>query len=278
MELRGTVALVTGASRGIGPFIARRLAEEGVRLYLVARSGDDLEAVADKIRRRLGADVSVLAADITTDRDLIFDHLARRFGHLDLLVNNAALFPVGPFTSHTKEGIEETLRVNLLGTMLLTHGLLPLLEQGGPGHVVTLTSLSGKHGPLFQPVYAATKGGLGSWMESLRDEYRDGNVGFSTVCPAFVTDVGMFARYGVDAPRAVGSCSPEQVAEAVVRAVERNLPDVVVGAGPIRLLMAIGALFPGFPGWYLERRGVNRFLREHLAAPVDPLQERTLIG
>lgn len=268
-DLRDTIALVTGASRGIGPFIAGRLAAEGVRLCLVARSVDELEAVAEKIRRREGADVDVIAADIVTERHRILDHLAQRFGHLDVLVNNAAIFPVGPFTELAEAEIEDTIQTNLLAPMLLTRELLPLLEKGGPGHVVTVSSLGGKQGPLYQSVYAATKGGLIQWMAALRAEYADRNVGFSTICPSFVLKEGMFARYGVEAPRVVGRCTPEEVAEAVVRAVERNQPEVIVGSRAVRLLLAIGSLFPRFGGWFLERFGVNPFLREHMSGPAE---------
>jgi short-subunit dehydrogenase len=129
------------------------------------------------------------------------------------------------------------------------------------GHVVNVASFGGKKGAPFEAVYSATKAGLIEWTSALRSELESTGVCFSAICPGYVTGEGMFAKFGVSAPRTIGSCTPEQVAAAVVDAIRRDRPEVIVNSMPVRPLLALNALSPRLGLWLLEAMGITAFQR-----------------
>jgi short-subunit dehydrogenase len=262
MELRNSVALLTGASRGIGPHIARALAQEGASVALAARSLPGLAAVAANLRSS-GARVAVLDADV--GRPEVCASLVARaeqaLGPVDVLVNNAGVETEGAFLSLDPEAIIGTVAINLTGAILLARQALPGMLARRRGHVVNVASLGGKKGAPFDGVYCATKAGLIEWTSALRSELEGTGVSFSAICPGYVTGEGMFAKFGVLAPRTIGSCTPEQVAVAVVDAIRRDLPEVIVNSMPVRPLLALNALSPRLGRWLLEVMGITAFQR-----------------
>jgi NADP-dependent 3-hydroxy acid dehydrogenase YdfG len=174
-RLEGTVALVTGASSGIGEATALALAEEGAAVSLVARRLDRLEALAARIE---GVKTAVIQADIT-DSDQAAAAVAStvdQFGRLDALVNNAGVMLLGPIVGAPLEEWQRMVQLNLLGLLYCTHAALPHLlaaaeqEPRSVADIVNVSSVAGRVARLNSGVYNATKHGVGAFSESLRQE------------------------------------------------------------------------------------------------------------
>ncbi len=161
------VAVVTGASSGIGEATARALAAQGFRLALLARRADRIETLAAE----LGDDAIAVTADVT-DRDSLCEAAERvqsEWGGADLLVNNAGVMLLGPFSSDQREEIRQMVEVNLLGAMTATEVFLDQLRDG-EGDLVNISSVAGRTARAGNAVYAATKWGMNGWSEALRQE------------------------------------------------------------------------------------------------------------
>jgi NADP-dependent 3-hydroxy acid dehydrogenase YdfG len=163
----GDVAVITGASSGIGEATGRALAADGYRLALLARRADRVEALAAEI----GNGALAIEADVT-DRDSIVaaaERVERELGGTDILVNNAGVMLLAPFSSDQKAEIRQMVETNLLGAMTATEVFLDQLRNGG-GDLVNISSVAGRTARAGNAVYAATKWGLGGWSEALRQE------------------------------------------------------------------------------------------------------------
>ncbi|MDP8967660.1 MAG: SDR family NAD(P)-dependent oxidoreductase, partial [Actinomycetota bacterium] len=233
MNVGARTVLLTGATGGLGHAIARRLAAAGARLVLSGRRGDVLAALASEI----GAEVA--PADLS-DRDAVRE-LAAAHTDVDILVANAGVPASGRLQTYDDEQIERALRVNLHAPIILTHALAPHMVERGCGHIVFMSSLSGKTATAGSSLYNATKYGLRGFGGAMRAELHGTGVGVSTIFPGFIRDAGMFADAGVKLPFGVGTKSPEEVAEATLRAIERNRGEIDVA--PIGL--KLGSLFGG---------------------------------
>jgi NADP-dependent 3-hydroxy acid dehydrogenase YdfG len=163
----GRVAVITGASSGIGEAAARELAADGYRLALLARRADRVEALAAE----LGNGALAIEADVT-DRDSIVaaaERVKNELGGADVLVNNAGVMLLAPFSSEQRVEIRQMIEVNLLGAMTTTEVFLDQLRDGG-GDLVNISSVAGRTARPGSSVYNATKWGLGGWSEALRQE------------------------------------------------------------------------------------------------------------
>ncbi|MDB4973435.1 MAG: Short-chain dehydrogenase/reductase [Myxococcaceae bacterium] len=260
--VRGKNVVVTGASRGLGTYIARAFAAEGAHLALVARNATALEVLAEELRS-LGVRAIAVAADLADVQGYgaLLDRIERELGPIDVLVNNAGLEANSAYAEFAPQRIEELLRVDLLAPMLLTRALLPRLLLRGSGHVVNIASVAGKSPSAYNVTYAAAKSGLIAFSESLRAELHKTGVGVSVVSPGFIADAGMYAEKlvltGKAAPKLAGVSSPALVARNVVKAVVKNCAEIIVSPGPIRLFLAINQLFPGFMAFVSRVLGVN---------------------
>ncbi len=261
-NLSGKNALLTGGSRGLGPYIGRALAREGVNMALTARSEADLRTVADELAQ-MGVKAKALPADITdaAARTQLLERVRDEFGGIDILINNAGIERLSLYTSLSPEFIETMIQTNLTAPLLLTRLLLPEMVRQGSGHVVTISSLGGKKGSPYTATYAATKAGLIKWTWGLRQELRETGVSASVICPGFVAEAGMFAVYKKRAPGIVGETTPEKVAEAVIRAIKEDVAETIVNPGPIRPMMVLDAIHPGIGTWLLRTFGVYDFYR-----------------
>ena len=248
-DLRGMNAIVTGASRGVGVSIAAALASEGVNLVLAARSAERLAEVAERIRRD-GVSVVDVPADVTVpaDRASIVAAAEKHLGHIDILVNNAAIIEWSRFEREEPADIGLIIETNLVAPLLLTRMVLPEMVRRRSGHIVNHGSLAGRIAIPFEAVYAASKGGLQQWAMALRQELAGTGVGVTTILPSYITEVGQAADHGVVPPRLSGPVSPDRVASAVVGAVRRNPPEIIVRSIPTRPFLALGELIPGFGG------------------------------
>jgi short-subunit dehydrogenase len=249
MELRGRTALLTGAAGALGGHIAGGLAGEGMNLILSDLAGGALDARTGEFRQR-GATVEVVPADLTdrARRASLIEEVEEQAGPVDLLVNNAGVELTAPLTGFTDEEVERLLEVNLHAPIDLTRQVIPKMLERGRGHVVQLASLAGRVGPAWMSTYAISKAGLVAMTQSLRAEHRDDPVGFSAVCPGFVAGEGMvepLVEAGTEFSATVRPSPPELVPRAVIRAVRKDIPDVVIAhRRPMRLLLAMYALAP----------------------------------
>src|SRR4051812_390462 len=165
------VAVVTGASSGIGAATARSLAAAGHIVVLLARRVDRITALAQE----LGGGARAIAADVT-DRDALVaaaERVRQELGRVDVLVNNAGVMLLGPFTSDQRDDYRQMIEVNLLGALTATEVFLDQLKDGG-GDIVNISSVAGRTARAGNGVYAATKWGLNGWSESLRQELLPG--------------------------------------------------------------------------------------------------------
>lgn len=261
-NLRSKRALVTGASRGIGRHIARCLARRGTDVVVTARSEAALQDVASELAM-LGVRAHAIPADITdhATREKLVQQALEAMGGIDLLVNNAGLEIEGAFESLPHEDINRMVDTNLTSVLHLTRLVLPGMIEARTGHVATISSLAGKKGPPFDAVYAGTKAALIEWSGALRMELESRGVGVSVICPGYVRGEGMFARFGIDAPKLVGTIDPERVAEATVRAIERNEQEVIVNQTPMRPMLVLGAISPKWSSRLVRWSGVESMQR-----------------
>ncbi len=185
--LQGKVALVTGASSGIGEATALALARAGARVAIAARRRDRLDGVAARIAD-LRSESLVLEADVarTDQAESIVARTVDRWGRLDVLVNNAGLMALSPIDRARVEDWKRMLDLNLLGLMVTTRAALPHMRRQKDGHVVNISSTAGRVANPDASVYAATKFGVGAFSEALRREvYRD-NIRVTIIEPGAV--------------------------------------------------------------------------------------------
>jgi NADP-dependent 3-hydroxy acid dehydrogenase YdfG len=164
----GRVAVITGASSGIGEATARALAADGHQVALLARRADRIQALADE----LGNGAIAIEADVT-DRDSIVaaaERVQQELGGADILVNNAGVMLTAPFTPDQREEHRRMVETNLLGAMTATEVFLDQLRANGGGDLVNISSVAGRVAPADFAAYAATKWGINGWSEALRVE------------------------------------------------------------------------------------------------------------
>jgi 3-oxoacyl-[acyl-carrier protein] reductase len=207
-SLDGRVALITGASRGIGGAIARALAEEGARLALASRSGDDL-GLGDALARQCDVrDPAALEAMATAT--------AERFGGIDILVVNAGVGAYGPFLDLPPEHVEEMIDVNVKGAIYAARAALPYLLRSEAADFVMIASEAGRRGLPFEAVYCASKFAQVGLTAALDHELREQGVRCTNICPGGVaTEFAMGRGRTPDMPQLGGMMKPEDVAEAV---------------------------------------------------------------
>jgi len=248
-ELHGRNALVTGAGGGLGAYISRALADQGVNLALTDLPGSSIDGLSAELRTR-GVQVEHAPADLT-DRDerrRLASWAADALGPIDILVNNAGVEFGGPFLDTSPEQLELTVAVNLLAVMDLTRLLLPGMLDRRRGHVVSMASLAGKIPPPQLASYGVTKHGVVGFTGALRAELADEPVGFSAICPGFVGRVGMFGRlepYVEGGSVPMGTIPPERVGDAVVRAIREDVGEIVLNRRPVKPLILLNAIAPG---------------------------------
>jgi len=213
-DLSNQIALITGAGRGIGRAIALRLAQAGCDLVLVARTKDELEAVAEEAGA-LGVRALVLPTDITDDAQVeaMLQVALVQLGSVSILVNNAGVAP--PRAAHGKAAIEawdRMLATCLRAPMLLTHLLLPDMLVHRRGAVINVASLTGRVARAGEAAYAAAKAGLIAFSHAIFSEVRNNGVKVVAVCPGLVDTQLIPPNRRVDRSRFL---RPEDVADAI---------------------------------------------------------------
>lgn len=262
MELTGTVAILTGASRGIGVYLAQHLARAGVSLALAARSETNLTAVATMVRGK-GVRAIVVPTDVTKRSDL--QRLVKRtndeLGDIDLLVNNAGIEHYGFFEQIEPNDVEKLLKTNVLGPQLLTRYVLPQMIERRRGHIANIGSVAGITAMPYNTVYSSSKHALIGFSRSLREEMAEYNIGVSVISPGYVSEAGMFqnSKGGAEPPGITGCVTPDRVAKGTVRAIRKNLPEIIVAPGITRFVGVMHSLVPGVTVRIARRTGAYEF-------------------
>ena len=246
----GRNVILTGASHGIGPYIARALAARRTNLLLVARSEPELAQLARELRSR-DTKVSIAAIDLADHHAAkrVVDAALRELGTVDVLVNNAAVELQRRFHTLETDEIETVLRVDLITPIALSRLLLPQMLERGYGRIINISSIAGRVGFPFTEAYAASKDGLIAFGRVLRNDYGRAGVSASAVIVGAVKGAGIGQRTLDELGLKTNTSfmvTPEKVAKAVVRAIAKDKAEIVVMPGPGRLLKALMDLFPGF--------------------------------
>ncbi|MCU0411589.1 MAG: SDR family oxidoreductase, partial [Bacteroidetes bacterium] len=187
MRLKEHVAVVTGASRGIGRSTALALGREGATVVLAARTDADLKAVALEVEQ-VGGSADIAVADLTNEADIkrLFDRVRERHKRLDILVNNAGIGRFAPVRQLTLDDLDEMWKLNVRGVFLCTQAALPIMEPQNSGVIVNIASLAGKNAFVNGAGYAATKWALRGFSQCLMLEERQFNIRVITICPGSV--------------------------------------------------------------------------------------------
>jgi short-subunit dehydrogenase len=236
VNLQGRTALVTGASGGLGQAIARRLRSRGAEVVVSGRRADVLEPLAGELGGR------AVVADLSAREDM--DRVITEAGDVDILVANAGLPADGPVLEYTPEQIDRALDVNLRAPIHLARVLAEAMVGRGAGHLVFVSSLSGKVATAHSGLYSATKFGLRGFASGLRQDLFGTGVGVSCVFPGPISEAGMFADSGAEMPRFVRVRRPDDVADAVQRAIERDVHEIDVADFGSRLWGVFGQVAP----------------------------------
>jgi short-subunit dehydrogenase len=240
MDLSGRATLLTGATGGLGRAIAAALAGHGAKLILSGRKPEALEAMTAELA---GDGHRVLPADLAEPGAA--ERLAAEAGAVDVLVANAGLPGTGRLPDFAPEELAAALRVNLEAPIALARAFEPGMLERGSGHMVFISSLSGKSATPLSSVYNATKFGLRGFALGLRADLDPLGIGVSLVSPGTIREAGMYADSGAGPIPGLGTGSPLQVAEAVVNAIEKNKVEVTVAPIQQRILAHFALTSPG---------------------------------
>lgn len=265
MELRNTVGIVTGASRGIGVAIAEALARKGVHLALAARSEEGLKETTARLER-FGVRMLMVPTDVTKQDELqaLVTRTEDELGPVDLVVNNAGIERYSYFQDYELDMIEVIIQTNLLAAQWLTRMVVPGMIERRKGHIVNIASVAGKTPVPFNAVYSSTKHALVGFSHSLREEMARHDVGVSVVCPGFVKGAGMFNDWsgGKEPPGLAGSVPVERVAEETVAAIAKNSAEVVVGPPLLKFADVVQAISPGLTALLGRKSGSYEFIEK----------------
>ncbi len=259
MDLQGKRVLLSGATGGIGRAIAEAVAAEGGNLVLSSRKKDELQELAESLRGGAGRH-TVVVADLA--KQGAAEKLVEDAGAVDVLIANAALPASGRLDHFSSEEVQRALRVNFESPILMARALAPNLAEQGEGHLVFISSLSGKVGSPRSALYSSTKFGLRGFAFGLREDLHPHGVGVSIVSPGFVRGAGMWADADVDPPPMIGTTTPQKVAKAVVRAIQRNRNEITVAPRRQRFIAEIGYRHPEFAARVQRRGGAERIASE----------------
>ena len=263
LQLSGSTVLITGASGGLGHAIARALHARGARVLLNGRRAEALEGLAAE----LGERAEVLALDLAEPGAALA--LAERAGDVDALVANAARPASGAVDDFSHEEIDRAIDVNLRAPIQLTRALLPGMIERGRGHLLYVSSLSGKVASTRSCIYSATKFGLRGFASGVREDLHGTGVGVTVVFPSFIADVGMYAETGVRLPRGVSLISAEQVAGAAVSGIEEGRDEIDVAPLSLRAGVVASSLAPKTTARLQRRLGSDRIAAEMAEAQRD---------
>lgn len=251
-------------SRGIGVFIARELAKKEATIVGVSRGQEGLDQICAEINA-MGIKGIGISFDISKVEQLstLVEEIEELVGSVDILINNAGIEIYRAFPDYSLADMQSVLSINLLAAMELTRLVLPNMLSQGSGHIVNIASLAAKKGHPYDSIYSASKAGLLMWANALRQELAGTGTSISTICPGYISNCGMLADTGIPAPTLAGISEAEDVAKAVIQAIEKQQVEVIVNGNTImqnftKLLLATEQLFPQLGDAVNQCLGINR--------------------
>ncbi len=251
-----SVAIVTGASGGIGRATVMALAGKGAYVGLVSRSGNRLESLAQEIKKRYGREALVLPTDVCSKAqiDRTVGQVIKRFGRIDYLINGAGIITYKPFLSLTEEEESRMMAVNYFGTVATTRSVLPTMIRQGQGHIVNIASTAGRRGFPMETGYCASKFAVVGFSEALRLELDQTGVRISVLSPGIVDTA--LAESFLGQPRIRDHVKPltsDEIARRVLGMVLRNRPEEILPAAT-RWLIRVNSFTPRLADWIIRRR------------------------
>jgi len=256
--LQGKIALITGTSRGIGPYIARALSREGALVIGISRNEEKLQNIQEKIIKE-GGNARMIPFDLKESHrlnELIQNLKNNNLDKIDILVNNAGIEKYNHYTDNNYESIQSIITVNLLAPMELTRLILPGMLKRRQGNIINIASLAGRKGVAYNSIYSASKAGMIKWGDGLRQELHGTGVSVSTIMPGYIDEAGMFFDGGFPAPKLLGSSPPQKVADAVLKAIKTGKGEIIVNNGPMKPLLALNVFAPEFGNYIVKKFGV----------------------
>ena len=255
-DFRNRVVLITGGSRGLGLVLARQLADEGARLAICSRHGDELERAAWELRSR-GADVVSSVCDVTNPDDVaaLFDATRRRLGPIDVLMNNAGIIQVGPLEAMTDADFEEALAVHFWAPLRTMELALPEMRRRGHGRIVNIASIGGKLSPPHLLPYSASKFALVGLSQGYRAELVKDGVYVTTVCPGLMRTGSHWhalfkgqhrlehAWFSLAASAPLGAINAERAARQIINACRDGRAELTI-SWPAKIAARLNALAP----------------------------------
>jgi short-subunit dehydrogenase len=274
MNLKGTVAAITGASSGIGLAVAEHLALEGVAVVLGARRLDRLAEAVARIRSA-GGRAESLAMDVTREADVaqLVTRAQAAFGGLDIMVCNAGFGYYGTVEEMDPDVMRRMMDVNFMGTFYGTRAALPVFRRQGHGHLIFVSSIVGKRGIPLMSGYSATKAAQAAFAESLRSEFCGTGIHVSAVFPVSTTTEfreAMERDFGHQVSGLGPKQSVEDVAQAIVQGIRRPRPEIYPHRTS-RGLSILNAIAPAFTDGLMRKYGRRRVVAP---APPDPEKSR----
>lgn len=274
-SLEGRVAVVTGASRGIGEAVAEALAAEGCPLALGARGEDALQVVAGRLRDRFGVEVMTVRTDVSDERQAraLVRRAAEHFGRVDILVNNAGMGIYGAVDELELDDLRHVFEVNFFGALAAMQEAVRVMREQGGGTIVNVSSIVGKFPQPLGGGYSATKYALQGASGAGRAELKRDNVDLVLVCPGLTeTEFSRHSRISVPGAKErqgerhamARGVDPAKVGRRTVRAIRRGEREAYVTLFD-RFLVCFAAYFPGLLHWllvYVTRYRRRRFARE----------------
>jgi len=217
-EIKGRVAVVTGAGRGIGRAIAVELARMGASVVIAARNVSELEETA-----RMAGSASVVPTDVRKREEVLrlLDHAQSQAGPIDILVNAAGIGVTGPVAEFKESDFDDVLDTNLKSIFLACRGVLPSMISRGTGHIVNIASIAGKVGSANLAVYCASKFGVVGFSQALAEEVRQHGIRVSLICPGS-TDTSFMGSSRKSTKLRERMLSPADVAHAVTMIVTQE--------------------------------------------------------
>lgn len=277
-ELRGRVAVITGAGRGIGAAVAASLAQEGCKLVLAARSRDQLEVVAERLQQQYGVETLIVPMDISDEHQAraLIETADAHFGTVDILVNNAGMGIYGTIDELNLDDLRHVFEVNFFGALAALQAVVQVMRRQGGGTVVNVSSIVGKFSQPLSGGYVATKFALQGASSAARAELKQDNIDLVLVCPGLTeTEFSQHSRISVPGAEhrkgekhaLMQGVAPRRVGARTVTAIKRGEREVYITWGD-RLLVWFAITVPSLFQWLLVF--VADYRRQHFLHGARP--------
>ncbi|CAL9120806.1 Dehydrogenase reductase SDR family member [Musa troglodytarum] len=265
-QVEGKVVWITGASRGIGEILANQFTNLGAKVILSARNTVELERVKSEIITKYPASgVEVLPMDLASGEESLKESVYKAeslfsSAGVDYMVHNAAFErPKRKALDETEEGLQATMNINVIGTIMLTHLLAPYMLKRGRGHFVVVSSAAGKCPSPGQALYSASKHALNGYFHSLRSELCQEGIKVTIVCPGPIETSKTSETSSSGKSRSLEKrVSAERCAELIIVAATHGLKEAWISYQPVLFVMYLVQYMPTIGYWFMDLIGANR--------------------